>query len=55
MIGCPNMMISFPTVVPFLYHSNYIKQNELTRLAHAWKPEHSSFVDKILAPVLPVN
>lgn len=55
-IGCPNIMISiFTTVVPFLYHSKYIKQNELTRLAHAWKPEQSSFVDKILAPVLPVN
>lgn len=28
---------------------------KLTRLAHAWKPEASSFVDKMFAPVLPVN
>lgn len=28
---------------------------KLTRFAHAWKPEASSFVDKMLAPVLPVN
>lgn len=65
-LRCAGAVNSFPNDSIFVSNLDLLSRRQemqrikhetmkLTRFAHAWKPEASSFVDKMLAPVLPVN